>query len=191
MYAMGDNGRALTGLIPELEALIGLQPTPKPPAPVESLNWFRDLFEQFLTCLASEENPLTLFIDDLQWCDSASLDFLTNVIANYRHYSYLFILGTYRHNEVDASHPLVRLIRKAGKDNQPLQEIRLGPLQVEHCHEMVSYILNAPLAQTRELADFIHTLCAGNPLFVCESLSYLYNEKLLFLAGNRQWLGFG
>jgi predicted ATPase len=49
---------------PELEVLIGPQPGSNSP-PVESLNRFHDL-DRFLTCLASEENPLTLFIDDLQ-----------------------------------------------------------------------------------------------------------------------------
>ncbi len=74
--AVGKNGKVLTDVIPELEILIGPQPGVKQLPPVESLNRFHDLFDRFLTCLASEENPLTLFIDDLQWCDVASFDFL-------------------------------------------------------------------------------------------------------------------
>ena len=123
----------------------------------------------FLTCLASEENPLTLFIDDLQWCDVASFDFLTNIFANYQDHPYLFLLGAYRHNEVDPSHPLSKLIKNANEGGWPLKEIRLEPLKPQHCHEMVSYILDSPRPQTRALADFINTLSEGNPLFVSES----------------------
>lgn len=187
LEAVGRNGRVLTDVIPELEVLIGPQPEVKQLPPVESLNRFHDLFDRFLTCLAGTENPLTLFIDDLQWCDTASFDFLSNVFANYKDHPYLFLLGAYRHNEVDLSHPLSKLIRSAGEGGRPLREIRLEPLKPEHCHEMVSYILDSPLPQTRALSDFIAALSEGNPLFVSESLSYLHNENLLFLHEGRQW----
>jgi PAS domain S-box-containing protein len=185
--AVGANGKVLTDVIPELEVLIGPQPEAPPLPPVESLNRFHDLFDRFLACLASEEHPLTLFIDDLQWCDAASFDFLANIFANCQDHPCLLLLGAYRHNEVDSSHPLSRLIRGAAESGWPLKEVRLGPLQPEHCHEMVSYILDSPLSQTRELSDFISSLSEGNPLFVSESLSYLHNESLLFLDEERQW----
>jgi predicted ATPase len=184
---VGENGKVVTDVIPELEILVGPQPEVKPLPPVESRNRFHDLFGRFLTCLASEENPLALFIDDLQWCDVASFDFMANIFANYKEHPYLFLLGAYRHNEVDSSHPLTRLIQNIEKNAQPLKEIRLEPLEPEHCHEMVSYILDSPLSQTEALADFIVTLAEGNPLFVSESLSYLHNEDLLFLDESRCW----
>ena len=187
LKALGPNGRVLTDVIPELGFLIGPQPEVQKLPPVESLNRFHDLFDRFLTCLAGEENPLTLFIDDLQWCDTASFDFMANVFANYKDHPYLFFLGAYRHNEVDSSHPLSKLIRNAKENRQPLKEIRLGPLTPEHCHEMVSYILDSPLSQTRSLSDFITNLSEGNPLFVSESLSYLHNEDLLFFDQDGQW----
>ncbi|MBI2918992.1 MAG: AAA family ATPase [Chloroflexi bacterium] len=187
LKAVDNNGRVLTDVVPELEILIGTQPEVQKLPPVESLNRFHDVFDRFLTCLASEENPLTLFIDDLQWCDTASFDFLANIFANYKDHPYLFFLGAYRHNEVDSSHPLYKLIRSAKEGRQPLKEIRLGPLEPAHCHQMVSYILDYPFPQTRALADFISMLSEGNPLFVSESLSYLHNENLLFLDEERQW----
>jgi len=187
LQAITPNGKVLTDVIPELEILIGVQPEVTPLPPVESLNRFHDVFDRFLGCLANEDNPLTLFIDDLQWCDVASFDFLANLFSNYRDHPYLFLLGAYRHNEVDTSHPLIKLIRQVTDNGQPMNEIRLGPLKPEHCHEMVAYILDAPLRQTRSLADFISNLTEGNPLFVSESLSYLHNEDLLFLDSERQW----
>ncbi|MBW2331350.1 MAG: serine/threonine-protein kinase PknK, partial [Deltaproteobacteria bacterium] len=185
--AVGNNGRVITDVIPELETLIGPQLEVKPLPPVESRNRFHDVFGRFLTCLASEENPLALFIDDLQWCDVASFDFLANIFANYKEHPYLFLLGAYRHNEVDSSHPLTKLMRSIKENRQPLKEIRLEPLKPEHCHEMVSYILDAPLSQTEVLANFITELTEGNPLFVSEMLSYLHNENLLILDENMQW----
>lgn len=187
LAGVGGNGRVLCDVIPELELLIGPQPGVRPLPPVESLNRFHDLFQRFLSALASAENPLTLFIDDLQWCDVASFDFLSNILEHHREHPHLYLLGAYRHNEVEPSHPLAQLIRRAGERGWPLSQIRLAPLEPGHCHEMVSYILDAPRSQTRALADFIAQLSEGNPLFVSESLSYLHNEGLLYLDPERQW----
>lgn len=185
--AVGRNGKVLTDVLPELEVLIGPQPAVGPLPPVESLNRFHDVFDRFLGCLATRENPLTLFIDDLQWCDGASFDFLENLFANSQDHPYLFLIGAYRHNEVDQSHPLARLIRNAKENGRPLKEIRLESLKPEHCREMVSYILDSPLVQTRALSAFIAALTGGNPLFVSESLSYLHNEDLLYLDDDGEW----
>jgi len=121
LNAVGQNGKVLTDVIPELEILIGIQPEVKKLPPVESLNRFHDVFDRFLGCLASEENPLTLFIDDLQWCDVASFDFLSNLFNNYKEHPYLLLLGAYRHNEVDSSHPLVKMVRNVKENGQPLK----------------------------------------------------------------------
>jgi predicted ATPase/two-component sensor histidine kinase len=178
--AVGNNGRVITDVIPELQVLIGPQPEVRPLPPVESRNRFLDVFGKFLTCLATKDSPMVLFIDDLQWCDIASFEFLTSVFENYKEHPYLFLLGAYRHNEVDSSHPLTKLIKLITEEKKPLKEVRLGPILDEHTHEMVAYILDSPLEQTRALAQFIAKLTEGNPLFVSESLSYLYNENLLF-----------
>lgn len=185
--AVRSNGKVIADVIPELNILIGPQPDVSQLPPVEARNRFHDVFGRFLACLASKETPLVLFIDDLQWCDVASFDFLSNIFENYKEHPYLLLLGAYRHNEVDSRHPLAKLIQSIKEKAQPLKEIRLEPLQTEHCHEMVSYILDSPLSQTEALANFISGLTEGNPLFVSESLSYLYNENLLFLDENRQW----
>lgn len=186
-HVVGENGKVIADVIPELTVLIGPQPDVKPLPPVESRNRFHDLFGRFVACLASERNPLVIFIDDLQWFDVASFDFLANIFANYKDHPYLFLLGAYRHNEVDSSHPLTKLIQSIRENAQPLKEIRLKPLESKHCHEMVSYILDSPLSQTEALSDFITGLTEGNPLFVSESLSYLHNEDLLYLDERRQW----
>ncbi len=182
-----NDGKIITDVIPELEILIGIQPEVKPLPPVESRNRFNDIFGKFLACLANEENPLSLFIDDLQWCDTATFDFLKNIFYNCKDYNYLFFIGAYRHNEVNLQHPLLRLISDIKENKCPFKEVRLGPLEPIYCHEMVSYILDSPLSQTKELANFITNLSEGNPLFVSEILSYLNNENLMFLDKNRNW----
>jgi predicted ATPase/C4-dicarboxylate-specific signal transduction histidine kinase len=187
LEALDHAGGVIVDVVPELEFIIGPQAEAPPLPPVEARNRFNNLFGRFLACLASEENPLVLFIDDLQWCDSATFDFLQNLFANHREHPYLFFMGAYRHNEVDHDHPLPKLIRSVQENAGPLAEIHLTELSDADCHEMVAYILDSSLTATANLADFIAHLTEGNPLFVSESLAWLYNEGLLGIDAKQHW----
>ena len=188
LAAVENNGGVIIDVVPELAFIIGPQPEPTHLPPVEARNRFNNLFGRFLTCLASEQNPLVLFIDDLQWCDSATFDFLQNVFASHQEHPFLFFMGAYRHNEVDNAHPLTKLIQAIQDNEGPLVEIRLAALSDNDCHEMVSYILDSPLKFTAQLAKFIAHLTEGNPLFVSESLAWLYNEGLLNTDDQQHWI---
>ncbi|PZN75667.1 MAG: hypothetical protein DM484_18245 [Candidatus Methylumidiphilus alinenensis] len=187
LAAVEQLGRILTDVIPELELVIGVQPEVAPLPPAEARHRFNQVFANFLSCLACTDHPLVLFIDDLQWCDTATLELLRYVFANHGEYQSLLFLGAYRHNEVDASHPFCKLLREIKEIQAPVKEIRLGELNGQHCQEMVAYILDVRLEEVDLLARFIAELTEGNPLFVSESLSYLHEEKLLFRDSDHQW----
>ncbi|MCQ8106051.1 AAA family ATPase [Methylomonas sp. SURF-2] len=188
LEAVESHGGVIVDVVPELEFIIGPQAEPAQLPPVEARNRFNNLFGRFLACLASENNPLVLFIDDLQWCDTATFDFLQNLFANHAEHPYLFFIGAYRHNEVDAAHPLSKLIRAVQDRDGPLAEIRLEALSANDCHEMVAYILDSDLTATAQLAQFIAELTEGNPLFVSESLAWLHNEGLLSTDQAQHWI---
>ena len=186
--ALGQRARVVTDVIPELEILIGTQPNIASLPPVEARHRFNNLFSAFLRCLARENNPLVLFIDDLQWCDSATFDFLSHLFSTADEHPHLFFIGAYRHNEVGSSHPLVFLLRQIKEQRKAIQEIRIGALDAQACHEMVAYILDLALQKTQQLALFLTELTEGNPLFVSESLSWLHNEDLLTYSKQGQWI---
>lgn len=187
LEAVSTQGRVICDVIPELNVLIGQQPEVAHLPPVEARNRFNNLFGRFLACLAQREYPLILFIDDLQWCDSATFDFLYYLFANVKEYPYLFFIGAYRNNEVDANHPLTHLMRLMQEKKLPVNDLRLTALNPHDCHEMVAYILDLPACQCAALSNFLMDLTEGNPLFVSESLSWLHNEQLLHVDKNGQW----
>ena len=187
LEAVGTQGKVISDFIPELTILIGQQPDVPSLPPVEARNRFNNLFGQFLACLAQHDYPLVLFIDDLQWCDSATFDFLRHLFANVSDYPYLFFIGAYRNNEVDANHPLSQLMRMMQEKHLPLHDLRLMPLPESDCHEMVAYILDLSRDECAALSNFLVQLTEGNPLFVSESLSWLHNEHLLHVNKDGQW----
>ncbi len=184
---LGENGKLMTDLVPEFGLIIGPQPDLIDLPPVEARNRFNDVAGKFIGCLASKEHPLTLFIDDLQWCDGATFDLLQRLFDNALEYPYLFWIGAYRHNEVDESHRLTGLIQHVQQLKRPLVEIRLMSLNHEHVNQMTAYILNTYPSRTKRLAAIIHQTSAGNPLFVNESLRWLHTYKHLHLAEDGAW----
>ncbi len=185
--ALGQKGKVITDVIPELTILIGPQPDVATLPPVEARNRFNNVFSAFLASLSREENPLILFIDDLQWCDTATFDFLKQLFINAQDFPNLLFIGAYRHNEVDKAHPLSFLLKEIKQRKQAIRELRITALDKQACHEMVAYILDLPMQQTRHLADFLSELTEGNPLFVSESLSWLHNEQLMLFSEQGQW----
>ena len=114
--AVGPNGQLIVNLIPEVEFVIGKQPPVPDLPPQDAQNRFQMVFRRFLGVFARKEHPLALFLDDLQWLDTATLDLLEHLVTHpeVRH---LLLVGAYRDNEVGPAHPLMRTleaIRKAG-----------------------------------------------------------------------------
>jgi len=122
--ALGVNAGVVSAVIPELDLLLGPQPSPPPLPPAESQNRFNYVFESFLGVFARPEHPLVVFLDDLQWADSATLQLLARLLTN-PGVSDLFLIGAYRDNEVTADHVLmkalaeIRAYRAAGGQPRP------------------------------------------------------------------------
>src|SRR6202789_2265975 len=74
--ALGPNGALMINLVPELELIIGEQPPVADLSPLETQERFQRVFRQFVAVFARKEHPLVLFLDDLQWLDTATLDLL-------------------------------------------------------------------------------------------------------------------
>jgi predicted ATPase len=103
--ALGRSAQVIVDMIPELELVLGPQPpVPKLP-PNEAENRLFLLVRQFLAVFAQKQHPLTIFFDDMQWADPASLRLLSYVITD-PDTRYLFLIGAYRDDEVTSTHQL-------------------------------------------------------------------------------------
>jgi PAS domain S-box-containing protein len=185
--ALGPNGRLITEVIPQLERLLGPQP-PVPELPLaEAQQRFQRVFHQLISVFSLPDSPLVLFLDDLQWADTASLKLLEYVLtqADTRH---LLLIGAYRDNEVSPSHPLLRVVDEVRKAGTPVQPITLVPLSVEHLTQLVADTLHCCARSARPLAQWVYRKTAGNPFFTLQLLTTLHQEHLLtFERASATW----
>ncbi|HTO60205.1 MAG TPA: AAA family ATPase [Bradyrhizobium sp.] len=175
---LGPNGRLVTELVPELELLIGAQsPVPELP-PQESENRFLAVLAGFLRVFARPEQPLVLFLDDLQWLDAATLRFLAHVVSPPRT-AHLLVIGAYRDNEVSSTHPLILALEQMRDAGAIISEMVLGSLSSDDFCRMVSDSLGSRASDAEALGRLVHEKTAGNPFFAIQFLNALWEEHLL------------
>jgi predicted ATPase/GAF domain-containing protein len=185
LMAVGNNGQVIIELIAEVELILGPQPAVPTLPPTESQNRFNLVFQNFIKVFCQADHPLVIFLDDLQWMDSASLKLMTLMMSNV---PYLLLIGAYRDNEVSPVHPLMTTIEEIQKRGSLVQTLTLTPLTLLHLNQLVSDTLHLPLAHTLPLAELVLEKTSGNPFFMGEFLKTLYVEHLLeFNLSQREW----
>ena len=176
--ALGPNGALIINLVPEVEFIIGQQPPVADLAPVETYERFQMVFRQFVAVFAQKEHPLVLFLDDLQWLDTATLGLL-KVLATHPDVRDLLLIGAFRDNEVDPAHPLLDTLESIRRTSTRVHEIVLAPLSRADLTELISDTLHCGIAAAEGLAELVHEKTLGNPFFAMHFLSELCEEHLL------------
>jgi PAS domain S-box-containing protein len=185
--ALGENGRLIIDLVPELELIIGGQPPIPDLPPQDERRRFQLVFRRFVDVFAQPSHPLALFLDDLQWLDSATLDIVEDLLTH-ADVHHLMLIGAYRDNEVDSFHPLMRKLETVRSTGAAAQEIRLAPLNHDCLTELVRDALHTDIERAAPLAQLVHEKTAGNPFFVIQFLRVLVDESLLMFAQDTaQW----
>ena len=180
--ALGGNGQLAVTLVPELELLIGKQPPVQELPQQDAHRRFQTVLMRFLGAFAQAAHPLVLFLDDLQWLDSATLELLEQLLTQpgANQPSYLLLIGAYRDNEVDALHPLTRTLAAMRAAHQVARhDIVLAPLALDGVARLLADTLHCPPAPVQPLAALVHEKTAGNPFFTIQFIAALADEGLL------------
>jgi predicted ATPase len=186
--ALGPNGKLIVNLVPELQLIIG-EPPPVPDLPLQDAQRrFQFVFRRFIGVFAKPEHPLALFLDDLQWLDSATIDLIEDILTQ-SDVQHLMLIGAYRDNEVNSSHPLMRKLGAIRKAGAPVEEINLAPLTRTDQAQLITDALHCEPERAAALTELIHEKTAGNPFFTIQFISALVEEDLLtFDYAEGRWI---
>ena len=172
-----DHGGALGRLVPDLGASV------LDPAPVLVTDADTDRYLLFgavvgLLVAASDDAPVVLVFEDLQWADAASLALLRHLIGTAERVRLLF-LGTYRDDELPGAHDLretIGILRRrdildridlAGLDDRSV----VGLMQAAAGHELDGAGV--------DLARALHRETDGNAFFLTEILRHLVETNAI------------
>jgi len=193
LSALGPNGQIIIDVIPEIEWIIGPQPTVPQLGLTEAQNRFNRVFQNFMRVFCQPAHPLVIFLDDLQWVDSATLKLLELIMIDNENLAF-FLIGAYRDNEVDPTHPLITTLDKLHQSSVTIKKMTLKPLGFQQINQLVSDCLSHDLAAVGPLTELLMRKTNGNPFFVNQFLHSLYEENLLHFIpptvnqkGDWQW----
>jgi diguanylate cyclase (GGDEF)-like protein len=186
LAGLGRNGQVIIEVIPELEKIIGKQPSVPKLEGSASRNRFNLLFSKFIRVFTTVDHPLVIFLDDLQWADAASLR-LMEFLANETDSRYLLLIGAYRHNEVTAAHPLMltlaamkRIVAEHKNGDRQWHEIDLPPLDRVSVNRLIADTLSCSEELALPLAKLVFAKTKGNPFFTNQFLQSLAKDQLIF-----------
>jgi predicted ATPase/signal transduction histidine kinase len=175
---LGDNAQVIVDVIPELSQIIGTQPPVTELSGTAAQNRFNSLFQKFIQVFTTKEHPLVIFLDDLQWADSASLK-LMQLLMSESENSYLLLIGAYRDNEVFPAHPLMLTLEEIDKAEAVINTITLAPLSELSLNQLVADTLNCLSLRADALTKLIYRKTKGNPFFSTQFLKSLYEDGLI------------
>lgn len=192
---LGTNAGLIGTIVPELELIAGPLREPVPLPPIERQTRFTQTMVSFFQLIATEEHPLVLFLDDLQWLDSATRAVLELLLTHPR-VTYLTIVGAVRtEGQHDPSHPVFQAFDEWTKSGIPTQMLTLRPLGPVAIGQFVTDALSPnpelrgeseqTAATIREITNLLSISTEGNPLVFREFLLALNDRRRLTLTGKQ------
>ncbi len=188
-HSLGINAGVIVEVLPELRLIVGDPPKVQELDATAMQNRFNLYIERFIATFATLDTPLVVFLDDLQWIDLASLKLIELLINNLQTKG-LLLIGAYRDNEVQIYHPLTEAVERIVKNGGKVERIDIKPLDLENIKILLGETLRCSPEDCKDLAKIVSQKTQGNPFFINQLMTYLYEEKLLnfdTISGTWQW----
>jgi len=191
MAVFGTHLSALARLVPNVRLLIPELDEVCPDHKVRdaeiNLGSVYFILQLFTRVVSSKSHPIMLFLDDLQWADSASLEVLQYIMSD--PYVCIYIVGSYRTNEVQTDHPVSRLTKALEATNVHVTKVNLDGMGIDDVNHIISDALGIFPRICMPLSQLVLRKTKGNPLFVLECLRSLVDRDLLqYSVRARRWV---
>jgi predicted ATPase/DNA-binding SARP family transcriptional activator len=136
------------------------------PEPISEFGRRQRFFEALARAVFAAPPPRLLWVDDLQWCDPETLEWL-HYLLRVDPRAALLVLGTARSEEAPAGHPLAAVAQQLRAEGK-LVSIELSPLDAAETAQLAGQIEGQALSV--EAALQLYRATEGNPLFVVETM---------------------
>lgn len=196
--ALGEDLQMMMYLIPELVQLVGdyseVEISDEDAyVPEDAQQRWKYAFRMMARAVTAAFKGMVMILDDLQWSDMGSLDVIEYLISDVENHNPLMIVGSYRSNEVDEESVLHKriqsLLAMCDKCSFKITEIDVPRFDVADVNKMIMAMLSIDDEETtKDLAEVCFKRTGGNPFFLLEFMTLLYEEGLVeFNLGLMKW----
>jgi len=183
--ALAGQGQVIIDIIPELEILMGPQLAVQALPPIEAKIRLNRLFNQFIQVFSRPEQPLCLFLDDLQWADNETIEWLETALFDISH---LLIIATCRTNETINRYDFPVLLNKLKTQGDCVFSLAIDLLPRSIITEMVVDNINLEIQHCDDLVSVVFNKTQGNPFFITQYFQQIQEDGgLWFDPTANQW----
>ncbi|MEM7019544.1 MAG: AAA family ATPase, partial [Pseudomonadota bacterium] len=176
---VGEDIPLLLNMLPEFADILGIEPKSEEEVDSGSVSYrLNRTFTQLIISFAELDHPLVLFLDDLQWADASTLNFIVQ-LNQHDTAAHILMIGAYRDNEVGPDHPLQRCWNKLSEAGITPTTLSLTPLPDNAVTQLLADALSMPRKRVTDLAVLCQHKTGNNPLFLKLFLQILYEQALL------------
>jgi PAS domain S-box-containing protein len=175
---VGDNARLIADVVPEMDLLMGKLPPVPEVGGDQVLNRQKLTWLDFVRAVTTPNAPLVMFLDDMQWADTATLLILQTLLTDVQR-SQLLVIAAFRDNETPPEHPLWKLVEAVGGSGANVSRMTVGPLSPDQVDEWLSRTLSSDPARVEPLARILWHKTRGNPFFLEQLLLSLHRQGLI------------
>ncbi len=174
----------LVDLVPDAEIVVGpAAPLPAAPTALAQTRMQR-VIVQTLAAFAARDEPLVLFLDDLQWADDQTLAVLSAFAKQAP--EHILLIGACRDGPTDWRGILLSAAHSSGL---PVTEIAVEPLAAADVARLISSVLNGAEDDIDILAGILHRRTNGNPFHCVQLLQQLIADRVVtYDAQRRRWI---
>ncbi|MFD1557514.1 AAA family ATPase [Paraburkholderia silviterrae] len=181
LAAVGQLGALISEAIPESRALLG-DPRPAPEASPDAarMRW-HEVLARFIGVFAQASHPLVIFLDDTQWADTATVQFVTEMLER-RAIQWLLFIGASREGEVTSDRDLYATLSATRTDGNALHRLPIEPLSRSAVADLVADMLGVDAGGASGMGPLVELLYAraeGNPLFTIQLMRKFADERLI------------
>jgi len=192
--ALGKESFHLSRVIPSLSAVIN-QDVSQPHLDegcVDAQKRLLYLLCQFVDVISSSSGaPVTLFLDDLQWADAASIEVIHQLLlisGSLNKSKQFFFFGCVREEEVNGNHPFLRMVSSVCQFGKHVTTIPLSCMDEGMVNTLISDVLRLSPRLTRSLANIVYHKTNGNQLFFSQLMISLSKDGLIRPSlSRRRW----
>jgi predicted ATPase len=183
--AVGSEASALTDVVPDLKQVIDGDKSrsnscESSHSKDNAWNRLKYVFQTFVKAICTPERPVIMFLDDLQWADSASLDLIAALLTDKSLRHFMFV-GATRSNEVHSDHLLTKGMNAIEK-TKPIERIDLLNLSIGDIGEFIADALRLVPATCTSLTDAVYSKTRGNIFFTMQTLEELERMDILYFC---------
>ncbi|MDP4180483.1 MAG: protein kinase, partial [Bacillota bacterium] len=176
---IGNLAAIILKINPYMDEIFGDCPQLVELLPEREKDRFRMVIDQFFRALSEVHGAVVLVLEDLQWVDEGSLDLLNGLLSNVSK-NQLFIVATYRNDEINVDHPLKDFCHRVKETQEPFSEIALNAFDLNTLNKFIAGLLFEKIDNTNEISEFILQRSNGDPFFSIEILKEMIKEGALF-----------